>query len=201
MKLRSSVFGWKSVWMDLAEEMKGEFTEGTYVTSAKLPLSTKPWTVHMKMHTHPIGKSIAETTVLAVPYTPLHEFKMTVHNSTPIEEVGKVFGLQDVVIGHEAFDKEFIVQGNNVQLLRELFADAQLRDMMLAQKSVNFSIVDHQHKLFGITPPRGVNVLTFAEKGAINSFDRFTTLFDLITAKIERLVHLEVAAREHVEFN
>ena len=200
MKLRSSVFGWKSVWMDLADEMHGEFIEGTLLTQAKLPLATKPWTVHMKMHSHPIGKSIAETTVIALPYAPLHEFKMAVHNSSPIEEVAKVFGLQDVVIGDARFDKEFIVQGNSADLLRELFADANVREHMLGQKSLNLSIVDHQHKLFGINPPRGVNVLTFAEKGAINSFDRLNTIFEMMTVTIERLVHLEIAERVAVDF-
>ena len=200
MKLRSSVFGWKSVWMDLADEMHGEFTDGTYVVAAKVPLATKPWVAHMKMHTNPIGKSIAETTVIAVPYAPQHEFKLAVHNSSPIEEVAKIFGLQDIVIGEPTFDKEFIIQGNNVDLLRELFADAQLRALLLGQKAANLSIVDHQHKLFGITPPRGVNVLTFAEKGAINSFERLTSIMELIDTVMERLVHLEVATREVVDF-
>jgi hypothetical protein len=200
MKLRSSVFGWKSVWMDLAEEMNGEFTDSTYLTSAKLPLATKPWTVHMKMHAHPIGKSIAETTVIALPYAPLHELKLTVHNTSPIEEVAKIFGLHDITVGDPVFDKAFTVKGNNSVLLRELFADASLRELMLNQKSVNISIIDHQHKLFGIDPKPGLNVLAFAEKGAINSFDRLTSIFELLTAKIERLVHLEVAARESVAY-
>jgi hypothetical protein len=148
------------------------------------------------MHSNPIGKSIAETTVIAVPYIPQHEFKLAIHNSSPIEEVAKIFGLQDIVIGESTFDKEFIVQGSNEQLLKELFADAPLRAAFLGQKSVNVSIVDHQHKLFGITPPRGVNVLTFAEKGAINSFERLTSVLELMTRTIERLAHLEVASRD-----
>ena len=196
MKLRSSVFGWKSVWMDLADEMQGEFTDGTYVVSARLPLATRPWVAYMKMHSNPIGKSIAETTVIAIPYIPQHEFKLAIHNSSPIEEVAKIFGLQDIVIGEATFDKEFIVQGSNEQLLKELFADAPLRAAYLGQKSVNISIVDHQHKLFGITPPRGVNVLTFAEKGAINSFERLTSVLELMTRTIERLAHVEVASRD-----
>jgi len=201
MKLRSSVFGWKSVWMDLAEEMNGEFTESTYLTSAKLPLPTKPWTVQLKMHSHPMGKSIAETTVITLPYTPLQEFKLAVRNSSPVEEVAKIFGLQDVLVGDPVFDKAFIIQGNNSALLRELFADGSLRRLILNQKSVNLSIVDHQHKLFGVTLPSGINALTFAEKGAINSFDRLTSIFELLTASIERLVLLEIVARKSVYLN
>ena len=136
MNLRSSVFGWKSVWMDLAEEMNGEFTESTYLTTAKLPLPTKPWTVQLKMHSHPIGKSIQETTVITLPYAPLQEFKLAVHNSSPIEEVAKIFGLQDVLVGDLVFDKAFIIQGNDSALLRELFADANLRRLILNQKYV-----------------------------------------------------------------
>jgi hypothetical protein len=200
MKLRSSVFGWKSVWMDLAEEMQGEFTEGTYLTEAKLPLPTKPWKVQMKMLTHPMNKTIAETTVIALPYAPCHEFKLALHNSSTIEEVGKIFGVQDVVVGDANFDKAFIVQGSNPALLREVFADSHLCELFLSQKAVNLCTIDHQHKNFGINPPSGVNFLTFTEKGAINSFDRLTGIFELMTATIERLVYLEIAARQAVDF-
>jgi hypothetical protein len=75
-----------------------------------------------------------------------------------------------------------------------------VRAKIQSQKSVNLSVVDHQHKLFGMAPPKGVNVLTFAEKGAINSFDRLTSLMDLMVSVVDRLTHLEVAAHEKVLF-
>jgi hypothetical protein len=41
--------------------------------------------------------------------------------------------------------------------------------------------------------------LTFAEKGAINSFERLTSVLELMTRTIERLAHLEVATRDIAE--
>lgn len=200
MKLRSSVFGWKSVWMDLAEELQGEFIDGTYVVKTKLPVANKPWNVTMTMHAHPIGKSISETTVIALAYSPTQEFKFALRNSSPIEEVAKLFGLRDILVGHSEFDRAFIIQGNDEALVKELFACSDVRAKIQSQKSVNLSVVDHQHKLFGMAPPKGVNVLTLAEKGAINSFDRLTSLMDLMVSVVDRLTHLEVAAHEKVLF-
>jgi len=186
--------------MDLAEELQGEFVDGTYVVKTKLPVKDRPWTVTMTMHAHPIGKSISETTVIALPYAPTDEFKFAVRNSSPIEEVAKLFGLKDILVGHAEFDRAFIIQGSNEALVKELFACSDVRSKVHAQKSVNLSIVDHQHKLFGMAPPKGVHVLTFAEKGAINSFDRLTSLMDLMVSIVDRLTHLEVAAHEKVAF-
>ena len=82
MKLRSSVFGWKSVWMDLAEELRGEFVDGTYLVSTRLPVHGRPWKISMQMHANPIGKGIAETTVIGLPYVAKGNFRFAIRNSS-----------------------------------------------------------------------------------------------------------------------
>jgi hypothetical protein len=195
MKLRSSVYGWKSVWMDIADELKGEFVDGTSVVTAKLPIEAKPWQVTMQMHSNALGKA-SETTVIAVPYLARDPFKFALRSSSTAEEMAKVLGLQDIVIGNSEFDKAFIIQGTNPQQVKEFFGNAQLRDKILSQKSINLSIVDHNHKHFGIKPPVGHNVLLFVEKGAINSFERLTSLHELMIQSLERLCHIEAASED-----
>ncbi len=198
MKLRSSVFGWKSVWMDLAEELKGEFIDGASLVTTKLPVLSKPWTVTLQMHSHSIGKG-AETTVIAAPFVARDSFKFAIRNSNAVEEAAKILGLQDIVIGNSEFDKAYIIQGNKPDQVREFFANAQLRECILGQKSINLSIVDN-HKQFGIAPPKGVNVLTFIEHGAINSFERLTSLYELMAQSLARLCVIKVAHEEEPDY-
>jgi hypothetical protein len=194
--LRSSVYGWKSVWMDLTDEMNGEFEDGTYAVKAKLPLAGTPLSLVLQMHTHPMGQAISETTVLAVPFNFESEFLFAVHDSSAVEEVAKIMGLQDIVVGDAEFDKTYIIQGSDPRMVQQLFADSNLKARIRGQKSVNLSIADSRHKHFGITPPKGVGVLTFVEKGAVNSFERLTSLVELMTFTLERLQTLGVAAQD-----
>ena len=198
--LRSSVYGWKSVWMDLTDELKGEFTDGTYVATARIQVSGTPWNVTMQMHTHPMGQAISETTVVSVPFNFEQEFKFAIHNSNPLEEVAKILGLQDIAVGDAAFDKAYIIQGSDPRMVQQLFSDSSLKQKIEEQKSVNLSVVDNHHKQFGITPPAGVGVLTFVEKGAVNSFERLTSLVELMQVTLERLVELGVAARDAANY-
>jgi hypothetical protein len=195
MKLRSSVYGWKSVWMDIADELKGEFVDGPSVVTAKLPIESKNWSVTMQMHANALGKT-SETTVIAVPYVARDPFRFAIRSSSTVEEMAKVLGLQDIVIGNSEFDKAFIIQGTNQNQIKEFFGNAQLREKILSQKSVNLAIVDHHHKHFGITPPAGHNVLLFVEKGAINSFERLSSLHELMAHSLERLCQIEAASED-----
>jgi len=198
MSLRSSVFGWKSVWMDFAEERRGEFVDGTNHVTVKVRIPSKPWTFSMRMLSNALGKD--ETTIIATPYIARHPFKFAIRNSNSMEEFAKVLGLQDIVIGEPEFDKEYIIQGNNELLVKDFLADRGLRKAIQLQKAINLRIVDSRNNHFGITPPPHVDVLTFVEKGAINSFDRVTSLHDLFDGMLDRMAQLEFAAHQEPEY-
>jgi hypothetical protein len=198
MKLRSSVFGWKSVWMDFAEERKGEFVDGQSHVTVKVRIPSKPWIFAMRMHANPLGKD--EHTVIATPYVARHPFKIAIRNSNSIEEFAKVLGLQDIVIGDPDFDKQYIIQGNNELLVKDFLSDRGLRKAIQAQNAVNLRIVDSRNNHFGINPPPHVDVLTFVEKGAINSFERVSSLHDLFDGILDRMAQLEFAAHQEPEY-
>jgi hypothetical protein len=200
MKLRSSVFGWKSVWMELAEERKGDFVDGTTLVKMTLPIKAKPWTLSMQMHSSPIGSSLNETTIIAAPFVARHPLTFAIRNTKTVEEIAKVFGMQDIIVGDSAFDKEYIIQGNNVEMVRELFSVAELRESIEGQKAINLCVADQHNKHFSFTPTERVHVLTFTEKGAINSFDRLTSLESLFTITLDLLHSLGVATLEDPDF-
>jgi len=198
MKLRSSVFGWKSVWMDFAEERQGEFVDGQTHVTVKVRIPSKPWMFSMRMHSNALGKD--EHTVIATPYVARHPFKFAIRNSNSMEEFAKVLGLQDIVIGDAEFDKQYIIQGNNEMLVKDFLSDRGLRKAIQAQNAVNLRVVDSRNNHFGINPPAHVDVLTFVEKGAINSFERVSSLHDLFDGMLDRMMQLEFVAHQEPDY-
>jgi hypothetical protein len=186
--------------MDLAEEFKGEFLESGHGVTVRVPVADKPWRLAFKMHTNGFAKVATETTVVAAPFVARHPFKFSIRNSGTMEELVKILGMQDIVIGHDAFDKEYIIQGNHPEQVKEFFACAELREKIQAQKAINLSIVDSRAKQLGMTPPPHENVLTFVEKGAINSYGRVTSLLELMVHTLERLQGLGIASAEVAEY-
>ncbi len=88
-KLRSSVFGWKSVWMDVAEETNGEFDEGPNGVRVRVPLAQTPWTVTIKLSQNGLPPVPKNQTVIAVPFKAQKHFSFNIHNKTWLEGVGQ----------------------------------------------------------------------------------------------------------------
>ncbi|MDB5193908.1 MAG: hypothetical protein JWQ96_3471 [Segetibacter sp.] len=57
-------------------------------------------------------------------------FKFAIHREGFLDEVGKFFGMQDVVIGYEEFDKKVIVKTNDAERVKTVFADEQARKVL-----------------------------------------------------------------------
>jgi hypothetical protein len=192
MKLRSSVFGWKSVWMELAEEWQGEFIDDNSLVTLRLPHTKNPWKVTFQLHAH--GKPVGDTTVIAVPFVARHPFKFAIRHTNSMEELAKVFGMQDIVVGDPEFDKDYIIQGNHPEHVIDFFSNTGIKDLIKQQSSINLSIMDSRNKQYGIAPPSHENVLLFVEKGTINSFDRNSSLYELMHQTLDHLHTIGVAA-------
>ncbi len=123
------------------------------------------------------------------------------HNKTWFEEAAKPFGLQDIIVGDEAFDAEYIIQGSDTALVQELLSEPSLRQLIQGQPKVRLSIYKDKGQLsrFGSVPV-GVHVLTYTEEEAINSFERLSGLGDLMNAVLDGLFRIGVAQKVNPNF-
>jgi hypothetical protein len=70
-------------------------------------------------------------------------FRFAIHEEHFTDEIGKFFGMQDVVVGYEEFDKKLIIKTNDANKLKEVFADASVRAAILDLNNFTFGITTH----------------------------------------------------------
>jgi len=70
-------------------------------------------------------------------------FRFSIHKQGFIDEIGKFFGMQDAVLGYLEFDEKFIVKTNSELKTATLFADDQLRRILLDYEDLSFGIIDY----------------------------------------------------------
>lgn len=87
-----------------------------------------------------------ETTSLTAPLHALTDFRFAIHEEHFTDEIGKFFGMQDVVLGYEEFDKKLIVKTNDERKAREIFADASIRAVFQSLENFTFGITTHHSK-------------------------------------------------------
>lgn len=72
------------------------------------------------------------TTSFTAPVPVPDNFKLAIHKEGFLDSAGKLFGMQDVVLGYPDFDKRFIVKTNDEAKVKTLFSDEEVRATLLS---------------------------------------------------------------------
>lgn len=81
-----------------------------------------------------------ETTVLNTELHTAPAFRFAIHEQHFTDEIGKFFGMEDVEIGYNEFDKKLIVKTNDKVRLREIFSDGSVRKVFHSLNDFTFGI-------------------------------------------------------------
>jgi hypothetical protein len=177
------------VWKRLAEEIDADFIGGGFWKGSKLQARFGPWTVTLDTYTVHTGHAHFTYTRMRAPYVNPDGLRFTVYRKGMFSELGKLLGMQDIEVGDPEFDEAFIVKGTDEARVRELFADPEVRALMLAQPQIRLEVKDGVG-WFGPAFPVDVDELHFQVHGVIKEADRLKALFDLFAAVLDRLCRI-----------
>ena len=94
-----------------------------------------------------------ETTSFTAEITEVIDFEFAIHEESFIDEIGKFFGMQDVVVGYKEFDKQLIIKTNDAVRLKEIFAEEVVRSVIQQLKNFTFGTVSHHSPESGLKQP------------------------------------------------
>jgi hypothetical protein len=177
------------IWQELCRQIDATFVPGTFWTPSKVVVRHGEWTITFDTYTVSHGKSSSTYTRLRAPYVNPDGFRFTIYRKSIFSDLGKWLGMQDVVVGHPAFDDEFIVQGNDDKKLRALLAHPPIRALIAAQPSIHLSVQDDEG-WFSTAFPQGVDELYFRVHGVIVDVERLKGLYALFGETLEHLCRI-----------
>ena len=183
----------KEIWRQLSADIGATYVEGGFGKSDKVEAAHGEWTVTLDVFTQVVstGKvtTVIQHTRLRAPYVNPDQFRFTIHRRGFFTEIAKYFGSQDVSIGHEDFDHDFVIKGTDERKVRALFDDGKLRALIVAQPKVNLTVKDDEG-WFGAKFPDGVDELQFMVVGVIKDVERLKQLFDLFAETLDQLCRM-----------
>ncbi|WP_256010480.1 hypothetical protein [Desertivirga xinjiangensis] len=71
------------------------------------------------------------------------DFRFAIYPQGFIDEIGKFFGMEDVVLGFKDFDDKYVVKTNQEGLTESLFADANIRKVFESIPGLSMGIVHY----------------------------------------------------------
>jgi hypothetical protein len=180
------------VWRQLSTEIQGRFIDGTWTKGSKVQAEHRDWTVTLDTFVVPAGKVYIPCTRMRVPFVNPSGFRFTVYRKSVFSGVAKLFGMQDIEIGDDEFDREFIVKGTDESHVRTLLSRIPLRELIAVQPDINLSVKDDEG-WFATKFPEGVDELHFMVTGHIKDLERLKKLFDLFARILDALVEMGTA--------
>jgi hypothetical protein len=188
------------VWRQLSQEMNGRFTQGTWGKGSKVEVRVHQWTITLDTYVVSTGKSAIVFTRMRAPYVNADSFRFTVFPQGFFAKIGKMFGMQDVEVGFEEFDKSFVIKGTDETRLRQLFANRGIRELIQQLKNFHLEVKDDEG-YFGSDFPEGVDELWLQILGVIKDREQLRNMFDLFAAVLDHLCEIGSAYKRdpHVE--
>jgi hypothetical protein len=183
------------VWRRLSQEIGAEYVEGGFWSSAKVQAHVGPWSITLDMHAVHMQHSHVTYTRMRAPYINPEGFRFTIYRKWLFSDLGKLLGMQDIEVGEPEFDEAFIIKGNDEERVRDLFANAQIRQMIQDQPEIRLEVKDSEG-WFGPRFPEDVDELHFQVVGVIKDVERLKALFDLFAAVLDQLCRMGSAYKQ-----
>lgn len=117
----------KSVFLNIEIDLGGGFESGFQSTSLTAPVPIQFTTLSSRINEH-------------------KGFRFALHDEDFIDKVGKFFGMEDVKTGYLEFDKKLVVKTNDIERVKEVFADEQTRKVFQTLPGFNLHIAYYDHE-------------------------------------------------------
>ena len=103
--------------------------------------------------------------------------------------------MQDIEVGHEDLDRDFIIKGTEESKLRALFDNPRLRELIAAQPQIHLTVKDNEG-CWGVDFPADTDELCFHVGGIIKDVGRLKLLFELFAETLDQLCSIGSAYEE-----
>lgn len=145
------VYSKKDLWKDLAKMFDGEFkikqTISKDINSFHLEI---PYKNHQIILTETDTKPLKFETKLKLN----RKFEFNISWEDSLERILKIFGKQDIIIGNKEFDKKYIIQSNEPELITNILNFREISKILLKHNiyllTMEYDKKYEEHKLMTI---------------------------------------------------
>ena len=185
----------EEIWRQLCTELGAEYVQGGFWKRDKVQATHDEWTITLDTYAVSTGKTTMVFTRLRAPYVNPDHFRFTIYRRGLFSEIAKWLGMQDIVVGHEDFDRDFIIKGTEQTKLRALFDNPKLRELIAAQPKIHLTAKDNDG-YWGVDFPGDTDELCFHVGGIIKDVERLKLLFELFAETLDQLCRIGSAYEE-----
>jgi hypothetical protein len=176
--------GHELMWRRFAEQFGSQLEGGAGGLFPKPRVSVKagPWTFELDV----MWSGENALTRMRTAYVNPSRFRFALSPEGLLSRIGKLLGMEDIRVGDEALDREFVVKSNQPQRVRQLLADGELRRLLHEQPAFEM-IVRDTDRFAGPNFTRPIDELTYRTRGVVRELKVLHDIYDLLARTMEVL--------------
>ena len=179
----------KEVWRQLSEQVGASYVDGGFWKGDKVKVTHGEWTLTLDTFAVSTGKVTIVYTRMRAPYVNPDGFRFTIYRRGMFTGIAKWLGMQDLEIGDERFDHDFVIKSNDEAKVREMMTAPRLRELLEAQKEVHLTVKDDEG-WFGPRFDENADELHFTVVGVIKDIERLKLLYELFAETLDQLCRI-----------
>ena len=185
----------EEAWTEFAKAVGAEFVPGGWFQNSRVEAKVGEWIVTLDTYTVSTGKSSTTYTRMRAPYLNPSGFRFKIFTENGLGWFRQVFGQPDITVGIPEFDTAYVIQGNDQDKLRRLFASEFVQAKLKADPEFWLEVRDDEG-WFSTRFPEGVDELYFQIHGVVRDTARLKRFFEAFTEVLHQLWWIDGAAKD-----
>jgi hypothetical protein len=190
----NSIFGknYEAVWRQFSTENNGIYSD-TH-NSVEITYENHKILFDTYIHYSVVGGKSYETefTRVRLEFISPDNLRLRLTKQAFVDNIGKLFGAQDIQIGDKTFDKRFMIKGNDEFKIQTLFSNEIIKGLILAQSDIHLQIMDKEG-IFDEPIKDGNVMLYYISETVVKDIAQLNSLLKLYTALVDHLTKLSSA--------
>jgi hypothetical protein len=184
------------IWRHFSSETNGTYIVGKYQNLDGVEIKHLDYNIFFDSYIHyqTVGGRSYDTvfTRVRLEFKSPDDFRFRLTKQGIIDNIGKMFGSKDILVGDKRFDNKFIVKSNNEFKIQTLFSNQIIKDLILAQTNIQLQILDKEG-IFDEPIGEGNSMLYYISETKVRDIAQLNSLLKLFKTLIEELVKLHSA--------
>ena len=180
-----------------ASELDATFVQGKRSSGDEIHLEHGPWKVILDTYVVSTGQTTITYTRAQALYVAREDFTLRVTKRNFFTRIAELFGFYGLLVGDQELERKYKIRSSNDPRGRSLMMDRRLRELILAQPSLQLDI---RRLSWGKRRKKGEGVrrVTVVTTGVIKDADRLANYVRVVAATLDQLVRIGVAHQEPV---
>ena len=181
----------KEVWGQLAAEIGAIYRDRTNIFATPSVVKEHGnWTILLDTFTVNTGKSSVTYTRMRAPYVRSNDIVFKLTRKSVFSGIGRMFGNPVIETYDYDFDDEFVLKGNDENVIKEVFQNENIKDAIRFQKRLILKAGPYKPKK-SLTDSE----LYFQMTGVLKEMDKLKNLFSLFEEMLDEFVKQDVAEK------